>query len=320
MLGGRYKAVGQLKPHFPYYFVSITIHKHSKNLFWFDLSPNDEQDFISIYLIKDKKNAVIETGPACAIDNLVEGIKQSGLKLSDIDYIIPTHIHLDHFGGGGNLMALCKNATSVLHPKAAKHVSDIDKWWEGSRDFLGEVAELYGKPVPIPKSRVISADEDFDINLGSKTLRALHTPGHAPHHVTWVMGDEAFVGDSLGLWYPELDKSFPVTPGYYRHDLAMDSIEKLSSLNLNYLHYTHFGPRKAAGAIEQIREEFTKWMEVISDNYHNVKSSEEILELLFESSLGLRYTDQKHGIHQRTTHLGSVEGMVNWKRRSNEKK
>ena len=90
MLGGRYKAVGQLKPHFPYYFVTITIHKHSKNLFWFDLSPNNEQDFISIYLIKDKKNAVIETGPACAIDNLVEGIKQSGLKLSDIDYIIPT--------------------------------------------------------------------------------------------------------------------------------------------------------------------------------------------------------------------------------------
>ena len=93
----------------------------------------------------------------------------------------------------------------------------------------------------------------------------------------------------------------------------------MSSLNLNYLHYTHFGPRKAAGAIEQTVEEFTKWMNIISDNYHNV-ASEEILELLFDSSSGLRYTDEKHGIHQRTTHLGSVEGMVNWKRRSNEKK
>ena len=319
MLGSPYKAVGQLKPHFPYYFVPVTLHEHNKNLFWFDLSPNDEQDFISIYLIKDKKNAVIETGPACSTDNLVEGIKQAGLTLSEIDYIIPTHIHFHHFGGGGKLMEICENAFAVLHPKAAKHVSEIDKWWEGSRDFLGEVAELYGKPVPIPKSRVISAEEDFEINLGSKSLRALHTPGHAPHHITWIMEDEAFVGDSLGLWYPELDKSFPVTPGYYRHDLAMDSIEKMSSLNLNYLHYTHFGPRKAAGAIEQTVEEFTKWMEIISDNYHNV-ASEKIPELLFDSSSGLRYTDEKHGIHQRTTHLGSVEGMVNWKRRSNEKK
>ena len=50
MLGGRYKAVGQLKPHFPYYFVPVTLHEHNKNLFWFDLSPNDEQDFVSIYL------------------------------------------------------------------------------------------------------------------------------------------------------------------------------------------------------------------------------------------------------------------------------
>ena len=217
MLGGRYKAVGQLKPHFPYYFVPVTLHEHNKNLFWFDLSPNDEQDFISIYLIKDKKNAVIETGPACSTDNLVEGIKQAGLTLSEIDYIIPTHIHLDHFGGGGKLMEICENAFAVLHPKAVKHVSEIDKWWEGSRDFLGEVAELYGKPVSIPKSRVISAEEDFEINLGSKSLRALHTPGHAPHHITWIMGDEAFVGDSLGLWYPELDKSCPVTPGIYGH-------------------------------------------------------------------------------------------------------
>jgi len=300
--------------------VTTSVNKHSSNLFWFDLSPNGESNFISIYLIKDSKNVVIETGPACSIDNLASGIRAVGLDLSDIDYIIPTHIHLDHFGGGGHLMNLCSNAKTILHPKATKHVSLIDKWWEGSRAFLGEVAELYGSPIPISEDRVLVAEDGFEINLGKNTLKALHTPGHAPHHITWQMGDEAFVGDSLGLWYPQLDKSFPVTPGYYRHDLAMESIEKMSKLNLNYLHYTHFGPRKANGVIEETRKEFLRWMEIISYNFKRYnKSTEEILEILLESSLELKKTNLKHGIHQITTHLGSVQGMIDWQRRLNAK-
>ena len=50
--------------------------------------------------------------------------------MSDIDYIVPTHIHLDHFGGGGHIMELCKNAKALVHPKAYKHVSNIEKWWQ----------------------------------------------------------------------------------------------------------------------------------------------------------------------------------------------
>jgi len=319
MLGRHYKAVGPLKPLFVSYFVSVSIKKHSDKLFWFDLSPNDEQNFISIYLIKDRKNVIIETGPACSTDNLVEGIKAAGLDLLDIDYIIPTHIHLDHFGGGGHIMNICENAVTILHPKASTHVTYIDKWWKGSRDFLGEVAELYGKPTSIPESRVLSAEDGFELKLGEQTLRALYTPGHAPHHITWILGSEAFVGDSLGLWYPELNKSFPVTPGYYRHDLALDSIDKISSLGLKYLHYTHFGPRKATGAIKQTKEEFQKWMTLISTNHSKGLSSKEILEILFESTYGLRQTADNHGIHQRATHLGSVEGMINWQRRLNAK-
>ena len=63
------------------------------------------------------------------------------------------------------------------------------------------------------------------------------------------MVDEAFVGDSAGLWYPDLDKSFPVTPGYYRHDLALESIEKMESINLDFYIYTHFGPRSAKNTL-----------------------------------------------------------------------
>ncbi|MEC7687024.1 MAG: MBL fold metallo-hydrolase [Candidatus Thermoplasmatota archaeon] len=299
--------------------MTISIKRHSENIFWFDLSPNKELEFISIYLVVDDKIALIETGPACSLDNLVSGIKSTGLKLEDIDYVVPTHIHLDHFGGGGHIMELCKNAKALVHPKAYKHVSNIEKWWQGSSDFLGKVAQLYGKPKPIPDDRLISAEDGFEVSLGGFSLKAVHTPGHAPHHITWIYGDEAFVGDSAGLWYPEIGSSFPVTPGYYRHDLALKSIKKMESLNLKNIFYTHFGPRLVYNTFEETKKEFELWMDIVEEGYNRQLSSKEILRMLFNKRPGLLQTNQNHGIHQKDTHKSTVEGMIGWLRRKNEK-
>ena len=240
--------------------------------------------------------------------------------MSDIDFIVPTHIHLDHFGGGGHIMEVCQNAKAVVHPNAVYHISNIDKWWSGSLAFLGDVAELYGEPLPIPEERIISAEDGFKLDLGTSTLNAIHTPGHAPHHITWINNESAFVGDSLGLWYPEINKAFPVTPGYYRHDLALQSIRYMSKLNIDELFYTHFGPRPAAGAFQQTINEFETWMSIVEDGMNENLSSKEILDTLFLTQDGLKLTDIKHGIHQRNTHLGSIEGMMGWIKRENEKK
>ena len=299
--------------------MTISINRHSENIFWFDLSPNKELEFISIYLVVDDKIALIETGPACSLDNLVSGIKSAGLKLEDVDYVVPTHIHLDHFGGGGHIMELCKNAKALVHPKAYKHVSNIEKWWQGSSDFLGKVAQLYGKPKPIPENRLISAEDGFEVSLGGFYLKAVHTPGHAPHHITWIYGDEAFVGDSAGLWYPEIGSSFPVTPGYYRHDLALKSIKKMESLNLKNIFYTHFGPRLVYNTFEETKKEFELWMNIVEKGYNEQLSSKEILRILFNKRPGLLQTNQNHGIHQKDTHKSTVEGMIGWLRRKNEK-
>jgi len=299
--------------------VTPIINKHSNNIFWFDLCPNNESNFISVYVIIDNKISIIETGPASSHNNLLAGIKQMGLNPEDIDYIFPTHIHLDHFGGGGHLMEACKNAKSIVHPNAYKHVSSIDRWWSGSHEFLGSIADLYGKPKPISEERLISAEDGFELSLGSHEIRALHTPGHAPHHITWIYGQEAFVGDSAGLWYSDLGSSFPVTPGYYRHDLALESIEKMDKLDLAYIHYTHFGPRLANGVFRETKKEFELWMEIVEKGDKEGKSPIIILNELFDTRPGLQKTDSSHGPHQMETHLGTVEGMINWIRRENAK-
>tara|TARA_B100001996_G_scaffold191343_1_gene146401 strand:- start:127 stop:1032 length:906 start_codon:yes stop_codon:yes gene_type:complete len=299
--------------------MALEINQHNDKLFWFDLEPNNEKEFITIYILIDDKITLIETGPACSHNNLVEGITKAGVGLSDIDYIVPTHIHLDHFGGGGHIMNVCENASAVVHPNAVYHVSNIDKWWSGSLDFLGEVAELYGKPLSIPESRIISAENNFELDLGKTKLKSLHTPGHAPHHITWINGKSAFVGDSLGLWYPKIGRAFPVTPGYYRHDLALQSINLMSELDLEELYYTHFGPRSSEGAFEQTISEFQAWMTIVEEGIEKNLGPKEVLDILFLTQEGLKLTDIKHGIHQRNTHLGSVEGMMSWVMRENEK-
>ena len=86
--------------------MTIDIKRHNTKLFWFDLEPNNEKEFITIYILIDDKITLIETGPACSHDNLIKGINKAGFTLSDIDFIIPTHIHLDHFGGGGHICLL----------------------------------------------------------------------------------------------------------------------------------------------------------------------------------------------------------------------
>ena len=299
--------------------MALEINQHNDKLFWFDLEPNNEKEFITIYILIDDKITLIETGPACSHNNLVEGITKAGVGLSDIDYIVPTHIHLDHFGGGGHIMNVCENASAVVHPNAVYHVSNIDKWWSGSLDFLGEVAELYGKPLSIPESRIISAENNFELDLGKTKLKSLHTAGHAPHHITWINGKSAFVGDSLGLWYPKIGRAFPVTPGYYRHDLALQSINLMSELDLEELYYTHFGPRPSEGAFEQTISEFQAWMTIVEEGIEKNLGPKEVLDILFLTQEGLKLTDIKHGIHQRNTHLGSVEGMMSWVMRKNEK-
>ena len=111
--------------------MTVSIKEHSDNVCWFDLRPNDESDFISIYLIKDEKIGLVETGPACSHLTLIEGIEKAGLSLRDIDYVIPTHIHLDHFGGGGHKFAAGAKITNM----------ETD-------DIIQKIIELIDKKIP----------------------------------------------------------------------------------------------------------------------------------------------------------------------------
>ena len=101
------------------------------------------------------------------------------------------------------------------------------------------------------------------------------------------------------------------------HELEIGTTLVEEKTPLKFLHHTHFGPRPAEGALEQIKSEFEIWMSTVEESYMKNLSSEEIVEILFDNRPNLKQTDMNHGVHQTATHLGSVEGMLNWLRRKN---
>ena len=78
-------------------------------------------DFAAIYFIKqNNKVAIIETGTTFSVSNVQKALEKDGLSFLDVAYIIPTHVHLDHAGGAGELMKQCPNATLIAHPRGAR--------------------------------------------------------------------------------------------------------------------------------------------------------------------------------------------------------
>ncbi len=208
--------------------------------------------FDAAYLIVDDgRAAYIDTGPNNAVPRLLAALASLGLERSAVDYVIPTHVHLDHAGGVGLLMSELPNAKMLIHPRGARHLIDPTALMEGVRAVYGiEVADRdYGELVPVPEHRVMASSEGMIVKLGKRPLRFMDTPGHAKHH--HCIWDEAsrgwFTGDTFGIAYPELHTPngpyiVPATaPVQFDQEALHESVKRLLAERPARMYLTHFG-------------------------------------------------------------------------------
>lgn len=208
--------------------------------------------FDAAYLVvENRRGAFIDCGTNFAVPRLLEALADTGLAPEQVDWLILTHVHLDHAGGAGELMARLPNAKAVVHPRGARHLIDPTQLWAGASAVYGaEVMEkTYGYLRPIPAERVVEAPEGHEVNLQGRLLRCLDTPGHARHHLC-VYDEQAkacFTGDTFGLSYREFDTSrgpfaLPTTtPVQFELEALHASIDRLLALKLDTIYVTHFG-------------------------------------------------------------------------------
>ena len=195
--------------------------------------------------------AFVDTGTSRSVPNLLAALQARNVDPAQVDWVLTTHVHLDHAGGAGELMRHLPNACCVVHPRGARHLADPAKLVAGSIAVYGEerYRQLYGEIVPVPEGRMRVPADGERITLGRRTLELVHTPGHALHHYCVVDLDHRriFSGDNFGISYRDFDVDgrafiFPTTtPVHFDPEAMIASVDRLMSHDPVAIYLTHFG-------------------------------------------------------------------------------
>jgi glyoxylase-like metal-dependent hydrolase (beta-lactamase superfamily II) len=195
--------------------------------------------------------AFVDTGTALAVPLLLAALARWQLDPADVDWIFLTHIHLDHAGGAGALLAQLPNARVVVHPRAAPHLADPTKLIAATIQVYGEAnyRRAYGEVRPIPAERLLVTEDGTRLALAGRPFAFLHTPGHAVHHhvVHDLEAGAVYTGDTFGTSYRELDVDgvaliMPATPPTQLDPEQLQaSIERIVRLRPEAVYLTHYG-------------------------------------------------------------------------------
>jgi glyoxylase-like metal-dependent hydrolase (beta-lactamase superfamily II) len=190
--------------------------------------------------------AIIDPGPASTLPALRAGLEAAGLALADVRSILLTHIHLDHAGATGTLVAENPALKVYVHEKGAPHMVDPSKLMASATRLWGdEMDRLWGEMRPVPAEHLIVLRGGERIAAGGRDLDVAYTPGHASHHVSYFSHDTgiAFVGDTAGVRLQAGRFIMPPTPP---PDIDLeawrDSFARISDWHPETLFVTHFGP------------------------------------------------------------------------------
>jgi glyoxylase-like metal-dependent hydrolase (beta-lactamase superfamily II) len=215
----------------------------------------ERPSFDAAYLIvQDGRAAFIDTGHNAAIPRLLAALDHVGLGVDSVDWVIPTHVHLDHAGGVGLLMQHLPRAQVLIHPRGVRHLIDPSALVAGAEKVYGvqAVQQIYGTVMPVPAERVLASHDGMDVILGAhRPLLLIDTPGHARHHhCVWDARSRGwFSGDTLGISYREFDGAdgahsawiFPsATPVQFDPPALKASIERMMGFQPHWFYLTHF--------------------------------------------------------------------------------
>ncbi len=212
---------------------------------------------------------LVDPGPPGSADYLLE--KLAELHLARLDFILLTHVHLDHGGATAAVLEQWPDAKVICHPRGRPHIIDPRRLWEGSRLVLGNKAQVYGKPAPVNADAVAS----YDL-LAARGVEVISSPGHAAHHICFRHGENLFLGEAAGT-FSSLGKGAdttdyylrPATPPRFFPEVALASLERLASLRpmpsqLIFAHNSyHIG--NAVLLLQNAYQQLEQWVAVAAE-------------------------------------------------------
>lgn len=287
-----------------------------------DLHFQNYEHAIASFLIESSEGPIlIESGPYSTFQSLEEALFNHGYKPKDVKHVLLSHIHFDHAGAA---WAFAKHgATVYLHPFGADHMHDPTKLVASATMIYGDQMDtLWGAMEGISRKNLRTVDHDEIIEIGEHAFRALHTPGHAKHHIAWHWKDAIFTGDVAGVKI----EGGPVVPPCPPPDINLEdwihSIDLVLSKNPNRLILTHYGEEINPNIhMKELKEILNDWAYWMKEKWEDGLSNDEITPLFMD------YTAQQlnergvseHGLKQyeaANPSWMSVAGLVRyWKKK-----
>ena len=227
-----------------------------------------QRRFISCWIwATDELTFVVDPGPPATAERLLAELEALGLER--LDFVLLTHIHLDHGGATAQVLERWPAARVICHPRGRPHLADPVRLWEGSLAVLGEKARVYGEPLPVSAAALAEFDE-----LSARGVETIPTPGHAPHHLCFKHEQRLFLGEAAGT-YSTLGRGCdttepylrPATPPMFKLEVAQGSVDRLLAVapDLRMLLFAHHGRwcGDASWLLQAARDQLGRWVEIV---------------------------------------------------------
>ncbi len=216
--------------------------------------------FIGIWLYTGPPAFLVDVGPSSTSDALLQALDAIGVR--HLDYLLITHVHIDHAGGASKIAEVFPEARIVGHPKGLPHLVQPERLWKGTLQTLGAIAQGYGEIRAVPPDCIMDV-----ASLDEPHIQPIPTPGHAPHHISYRVDDILFAGEAGGVCLSMNDGQRylrPATPPRFFLDITMNSIDRLLASASGKIAYSHFGLYEGAQALlESHRDQLLLWQSII---------------------------------------------------------
>ncbi len=272
--------------------------------------------FDAAYLmVEGDRAAFIDTGTNFAVPRLLAALAHVGLTPEAVDYVIPTHVHLDHAGGVGLLVQHLPRATVLVHPRGERHLIDPRALYQGALAVYGraEMERSYGTLQPVPAGRVRASSDGMTVALAGRTLYLADTPGHARHHhCVWDERSRGwFTGDTFGLSYREFDTAagpwiLPTsTPVQFEPDVLKRTIARMIGFGPRAMYLTHFSRVERPAELAQTLCEQIDEMVALGEAQRTAPDRHALLRAGLEAQFRRRLA--RHGIVDIETAIGLLQ-------------
>lgn len=257
-----------------------------------DLEPSGTPGWLATYVIEGSRAlALVDPGPRSSLEALSGLAGMLRPERFDEVYLVLTHVHIDHSGVVGDLVKLLPNARVLVHPRGVRHLVDPSRLWEASLEVLRDTARLLGEPRGTPQERIVPLEDGAEVDLGGFRLRAHHTPGHAPHHVSYLLepGGVLFAGDSIANHFN--GRIYPVTVHPFDCEQYLGSLDLMLELRPRWAAVSHFGVVSDPDVfIQRARDKLFSWMHHIGSAIEEgAPGTEEVYQRVLRRDVELAY-------------------------------